>query len=91
MMLLNCFVLSFITCNIYYCNALITGCTSALIDKLRKIQGKAARLVTHTKVRRYITPVLRGFHWIDFKILRTAFKCLEDSAPTYLNVLIYRY
>ena len=42
----------------------------------------------------HITPVLRDLHWlpvkfrIDFKILLLTFKCLHNSAPSYLRDLI---
>ncbi|KAF7648774.1 hypothetical protein LDENG_00152180, partial [Lucifuga dentata] len=44
-------------------------------DRLQLIQNSAARLLTKTKKREHITPVLATLHWlpvsyrIDFKVL----------------------
>ena len=41
-MLMSCFVLS----RIDYCNTLLVGCPKYMIDRLQKVQNKAARLTT---------------------------------------------
>ena len=90
-------VCSLILSRIDYCNALLAGCPNYVIDRLQKIQNKAARLVTLTKTREHITPVLCSLHWlpvkyrIDFKILCYAFKCLNNLSPVYLNELVEMY
>ena len=58
------------------------------------VQNATARLLTGTKKREHITPVLSSLHWlpvrfrIDFKILLFVFKSLNGLAPDYLSDLI---
>ena len=85
---------SFVTTRIDYCNSLLYGLPQFLIDKLQRVHNTAARLVTNSHKFCHITPVLRDLHWlpvkfrIDFKILLLTFKCLHNSAPSYLRDLI---
>ncbi len=52
------------------------------------------RLLTSTKKRDHITPVLRSLHWlpvryrVNFKILLVVFKSLNGLAPAYLSDLL---
>ncbi len=61
------------------------------------VQNAAARLLTGTRKREHITPILASLHWlpvrfrIDFKILILVFKSLNGLAPTYLSDLIQPY
>lgn len=58
------------------------------------VQNSAARLLTHTRSRDHITPVLRTLHWlpikerITYKILLLTYKALKCLAPHYLSDLI---
>ena len=55
------------------------------------------RLVTLTKKRSHITPILRELHWlpvdsrIKYKLLLIVFKALNDLAPDYISCLIKPY
>ena len=81
---------AFITSRLDYCNILYTGLTQSNIHKLQMVQNAAARLLTGTKKREHITPVLAQLHWlpvkfrIDFKILLFVFKALNGLAPPYI-------
>ncbi len=61
------------------------------------MQNAAARVLTRTKMRDHITPVLASLHWlpvkyrIELKILLLTYKALNDQAPSYLKELIVPY
>ncbi len=58
------------------------------------VQNAAARLLTGTKKKEHITPVLASLHWlpiklrVDFKIILFVYKALQKSAPDYICDLI---
>ena len=65
--------------------------------KLQRVQYNATRVITLTKKRDHITPVLKELHWlpvrkrIEFKILLLAYKCLHGTAPSYLREMVKQY
>ena len=67
------------------------------LKRLQLIQNRAARLITLTKAREHITPVLRSLHWLPvkerilFKVACLIFKCQHQLAPDYLSELISEY
>ncbi|XDV31632.1 hypothetical protein PO909_002599 [Leuciscus waleckii] len=88
---------AFITSRIDYCNSILYGTTLKSLNKLQYIQNSAARLLTHTRTRDHITPVLKNLHWlpvpqrIQFKILLLTHKALYNQAPSYLTDLLHRH
>ena len=83
-------VQSFITCHLDYCNALFSGITDSLFRRLQSVPNAAARLVTGTRRRDHITPVLRKLHWlpvrqrVEFKLALLVYKALHDATAAYL-------
>ena len=73
-----------------YCNSLLAGVGSGLIQQLQSVQNAAARLVMGLHKFDHITQVLRELHWlpvrkrIDYKVALLVFKCLHGLAPSYL-------
>ena len=88
---------AFVLSRLDYCNALYTGLPKKTTDRLQVIQNAAARIVTKTKSRDHITPVLASLHWIpvhfriDFKVLLLAFKVKKGLAPLYLSDHLQEY
>ncbi len=58
------------------------------------VQNSSASLLTETRKREHISPILASLHWlpvhfrIDCKILVLVFKLLNGQAPRYLSNLI---
>ncbi|XP_078025737.1 uncharacterized protein LOC144463844 [Epinephelus lanceolatus] len=88
---------AFVTSRLDYCNSLLSGSSSKSLKTLQLIQNTAARVLTGTKKRDHISPVLASLHWlpvksrIEFKILLLTYKALNGQAPSYLRELIVPY
>uniref|UniRef100_A0A3P8PIB2 Pyrin domain-containing protein n=1 Tax=Astatotilapia calliptera TaxID=8154 RepID=A0A3P8PIB2_ASTCA len=88
---------AFITSRLDYCNLLLSGCPKNSLKSLQLIQNAAARVLTGTRKREHISPVLASLHWlpvksrIEFKILLLTYKVLNNQAPSYLNDLVVPY
>lgn len=77
-----------------YCNVLYLGVSQSLLSRLQLVQNAAARLLTGTKKREHISPVLVSLHWlpvkyhIQFKALLFVSKGLHGLAPPYISDLL---
>lgn len=77
-----------------YCNSLYSGINQSSLARLQLVQNAAARLLTGTRRRDHITPILASLHWlpvifrINFKILLFVFKALSGVAPSYIRDLL---
>ena len=58
----NAIVVSLIMSRLDYCNSALGGLPANQLNHLQKIQNAAACIVTRTKSREHITPVLRSMH-----------------------------
>ena len=78
-------------------NATLYGISEALLHRLQVLQNSAARLITGTRRREHISPVLFALHLspirqrIKFKLLVLVYRCLHQLAPAYLSDLIIPY
>ena len=88
---------AFISSKIDYCNSILIGLPNEEIDKIQRVQNAAARLISGTKKYASITPILIKLHWlpviarIEYKILLTVFKSLNNLATEYISELLNQY
>src|SRR4029434_3271934 len=66
-------------------------------ERLQLVQNSAAWLLTRTKRREHISPVLAALHWlpvifrIDFKVLLLVYKALNWLGPSYIANSLVKY
>ena len=71
-------------------------CGITALDKLQKLQNRAARIVTNSPYNASALPIIRKLGWqtvIDLIVketLKMAYKCTNDEAPSYLACLFDR-
>ena len=77
--------------------SILFGLPEKELNKLQRIQNMAARVVTLTRKRDHITPVMYELHWLPihvrivFKLLLLTYKALNGQAPAYISELISDY
>ena len=90
-------VCAFVLSRLDYCNSLLSGCFQYHIEKLQKIQNAAARLVTRTRKRDHITPILHSLHWlpirarIEYKLSVLCHNFFSGTCPLYLSDCLFIY
>ena len=93
----NTIACSIVSTRLDYCNSLLYGASSHNIQRLQRVQNTLARVVSGTKKRDHIKPVLRDLHWlpvprrIEYKIALITHKVLGTGQPEYLHKLIQEY
>ena len=80
-----------------YCNSLFYNMKESDYNRLQRIQNHAARIITLTRKYDHITPVRMALHWlpvrqrVEYKILLTTYKALNNLAPEYISTLVKPY
>ena len=92
----NMIATSIISSRLDYCNSLLAGISDFNLQRLQRLQNRAAKIVTNS----WRTPtesLLHQLHWlpvsnrIDFKIATLTFKTLTTQQPSYLHDLLTPY
>ena len=89
---------AFVTSRLDLNNALFDGLPGDTVAKLQRCQNIAARrVVTRTRIRDHITPVVINLIWlpveqrIQYKLLIQVYKALNGLAPEYISDLVQAY
>ena len=88
---------AFITSRLDNFNSLLYKLPNHQITCLQLVQNHAARLILRQKKSCHITPLLKQLHWlpvelrIQYKLLLLVWKCLHQTAPSYLSSLLQPY
>ena len=88
---------SYILSRLNYCNCLLMGAPSSLIQPLQKAQNFAARLSLMAPRHHHSTPLLKKLHWlliserIEYKVACMSCHATSGSGPTYLSELLHIY
>ena len=87
-------VRTLITSRLDYCNSLDNGTFGKNVDRLQKLQNKAARTIYCEPKHTHTSSLINELHWlpirkrIQFKSLTSTYKCPNNQAPTYLSDLL---
>ena len=87
----NTVACSIVSTRLDYCKSLLLGTSAKNIDKLQRVQNTLARVVSCTRRRDHITPILRKLHWLpvaqclEYKFALITHKVLSTQQPQYLN------
>jgi hypothetical protein len=85
---------SLVISRIDYCNSLYINLPKFLIKKLQGVMNYAARIVTRCPRDASISAACKSLHWLPveqriiFKVAVLVYKCLDNSAPSYLTELL---
>ena len=79
-----------------FCNGLFTDIPAYQLDKLQRVQNRAARLVTTATYAQHSSDILKQLHWLPFrtrimfKVLVIVFWVVNGTAPSYLRDMFTR-
>ena len=80
-----------------YGNSLLGALSSCDVQRLQKLQNRAARLIYQADRRTSASPLLRELHWlpvqrrVEFKILVHVYNSFHCLSPKYLQNLLTKY
>ena len=87
-------VSAFVLSRLDYWFSLLFGCPQYLLNKLQKVQNRAARLVLRVSKTDHISLHLASLHWllidswIQYKLSSVCHNSLNSTAPDYLTELL---
>ena len=81
-----------------YCNSVFTGITNYNINRLQRVQNRAAKIVLNDYTCKNVqNRILNDLHWlpipqrIEYKILLLTYKTLLHGQPNYLFNILHSY
>ena len=80
-----------------YCNSLLTGIPTSLMNRLEMIQHRAARLIFRSSGHQSVTVLMKDLHWLPvtsrvlFKVLVLVYKCRNGLGLGYLTSMLSAY
>ena len=84
----------FITSRVDYCNSVCNDISAVGILPLQRVLNAAARVIIRKRKHDHITALIRDdLHWlpvrqrVEFKLCRLVYKCLHQSASSYLAAM----
>ena len=87
---------SLVTPHLDYGNGLLYGVKSNMLKKLQVAQNSAVRLIEKLRKHDSVSHYRKQLHWlpiparIQFKLMTTAWKAINDQAPKYIQQLVQR-
>ena len=73
-----------------YANAVLIGLPENALHKLQLVQNSAARMITKTRRRDHMTPILKRLHWLPVHLcIVHKVLCLVYKAMTFVTAPIY--
>ena len=78
----------------YYCNSLLSGCPKHFLEKSKKVQNSAVRLVFKAHKRDHVSPLLRTLHWlpiqarVEYKLSTLCHPFFSATSPVWLSDLM---
>ena len=79
-----------LTTRLNFCNSILYNLPNNKIERLKRIQNQAARMLKQNPWCNHMTPVLRELYWLKIndiiiiKILLLTHKAVNNTAPEYL-------
>ena len=90
-------VRALVTSRLDYANSLLFSSSDNDLQRLQLLQNRAASVIFRARKFDHVTPFYLRLHWlripqrIKFKVLVMTYKCLQHTAPSYLQDLISIY
>ena len=91
----NMLACSIVGSRLDYCNSLLSGISEHNMNRLQRVQNRAAKIVMNAKGRVSCSAYLRELHWlpvrkrVDYKVALITFKYLTAHQPAYFdNILV---